>query len=140
MTTENEKPDRSGNCGRAETETAAFDAAATSDKYNTTHGGTVASVLRVGKRNALTAREIARVLGLSDMCHITALIESERKHGGIICATTGNPSGYYIPANLDELAEYTKRLRRRIMHTTATLDALQRAADAWSGQERMEGF
>ena len=124
----------------AEAETAACDGAAISIGYDTTRKGLIASILCTGRENALTAREIARVLGLSDTRHITSLIESERKRGGIICATTGNPSGYYIPANLDELAEYNKRLRRRIMHTTATLDALQRAADAWSGQTKMEGF
>ena len=137
---ENETPAPGGNRERAEAEMAAALAGSTAipNKQFITHRGTIASVLCTGKQNALTGREIRRILDLRNTREVTSRVETERQGGAVICATTGRTPGYFIPANLNELEEYNRSLHRRIKNVTATLDAMQRAADDWSGQQRID--
>lgn len=122
---------------RARVETAAGSAAYSNNDF-TTRKGAISSVLCTGKQNALTGREIRRILDLRNTREVTSRVETERQGGAVICATTGRTPGYFIPANLNELEEYNRSLRRRIKNVTATLDAMQRAADDWSGQMRID--
>lgn len=133
----NKTPAPGGNRERVETEE--HRAGAVSTAHDTTHSGTIASILCVGKENALTGREIRRVLGLKDGRDVTALVEQERHSGIPICATCNSKRpGYYLPQTPGELDTYNRSLRRRIKNVTATLEAMQRAADDWSGQQRLD--
>lgn len=121
---------------RTETETAAALAgsASISDKYDNTRGGTIASILCVGKENAVTGREIRRILALKDARDVTARVEAERRGGVPICATCDSERpGYYLPRTPEELSAYNRSLRQRIKNVTGTLDAMERAFDDWTG-------
>ena len=102
---------------------------------------TISSVLSKGRSNALTGREIGRVLGLKDGRDVSSRVELERRRGVPICATCdSNRPGYFLPETPGELAEYNRSLQRRIKNISATADAMQRALDEWTGQTRVEGF
>ena len=126
--------------GRAEK--AAALAGGATDSYNTqytTCAGVIASVLSEGRGNALTGREIKRLLDLKDGRAVSALVERERRGGVPICATCDSKRpGYYIPQTPDELDAYNRSLRRRVRNVTATLDAMEKALDDWTGQQRLD--
>ena len=103
------------------------------------HRGPISSILCVGKENAVTGAEIRRILDLKDGRCVTAIVEQERHSGVPICASCNSKRpGYYLPSDVGELQKYIRSLRGRIKNVTATLDAMQRAADAWSGQQRLD--
>lgn len=102
------------------------------------HSGLVSSVLCTGKQNALTGREIGRILGFRNTREVTSRVEMERQGGAVICATTGRTPGYYLAETPDELAEYIRSLRRRVKNVTKTLVAMEAAADRWAGQVTFE--
>lgn len=127
-----------GTTERAETAAALAGGASISDKYNNTRGGTIASILCVGKENAVTGREIRRILALKDGRDVTARVEAERRNGVPICATCDSKRpGYYLPQTPEELSAYNRSLRQRIRNVTRTLDAMERAVDDWTGQMRL---
>lgn len=98
--------------------------------------GSVASVLLMGKENAVPGREIRRTLGLKDAREVSSLVEQERRRGVPICASCDNRNpGYYMPASSVELEEYCRSLRGRIGEINRTLEALE---DTLTGQERID--
>ena len=136
-----EKPAHGGNRERAEMEKAALTGATNSSFDFTTCRGMISSVLSEGKENALTGREIKRLLDLQSGRDVTALVERERRGGVPICATTNSEKpGYYLPETPDELAAYNRSLRRRIKNIVQTLDAMEKSLDDWTGQQRLEGW
>lgn len=113
------------------------------NKYPSGHyySTTIAGLLQEGAENAITGADLQRILGLSDGRTITQLVERERRSGIPICASCDAKSpGYFLPRNPAELTMYTKSLRGRVRNVTRTLDAMERALDEWTGQQRMEGF
>lgn len=114
------------------TEQSALTGATFSISDFTTKAGPISSILMTGQGNALTGREIRRILHLKDAREVTAQVERER-HGGVpICASCdGKRPGYYLPETPAELREYIKRLRGRIRATTGTLEALEAALEKW---------
>lgn len=129
----------SGNRERVEAETAALTGGPISKFDFTTHGGTIASILCTGKENAVTGREIRRILALKDARDVTARVEAERRGGVPICATCDSKRpGYYLPQTPEELSAYNRSLRQRIKNVTGTLDAMERAFDDWTGQTRLD--
>lgn len=97
----------------------------------------IARILCYGAENAQTAKELARVLGLSDERIVTKQIERERLRGIPICA--GN-NGYYLPKDDAELEAYTKQFESRRKHIGKTAAALQYALAVMRGQEFVEGM
>ena len=69
-------------------------------------------LLGQGRENAKTARELAKVLAV-DPRTVQRIVESERRHGAPICASTFQPCGYYRPASGDELQRYILSLASR---------------------------
>ena len=136
---EKKKPTPGGNRGRAEVEGAAVTGATDSIYDFITDMGAVASVLCEGRENALTGREICRILGLNDTRDVTVLVEVERRGGVPICATTNSEKpGYFLPETPEELAAYNRSLRRRIKNIAQTLDAMEKSLDDWTGQQRLD--
>ena len=98
----------------------------------------VSSLLRIGKEQAVPAHELAEVLGI-DPRQVTLQVNFLRLQGVPICATSDSRGpGYYYPAGPGELAAYTALLRRRILAVRATLEAQEKALDAWTGQLRFK--
>jgi len=59
------------------------------------------SVLKEGRENALTAREIHKLIGVDDR-QCRALTETLRLEGVFICSSN---DGYYLPATVDEMRQ-----------------------------------
>ena len=80
-------------------------------------------VLPTGAENAVTARELARLLDVPVRV-ITATVEQERRAGKPICSSNRRPCGYYIAADRGELIQFCRRQQRRggeVMKTHAAL-------------------
>ncbi len=90
-------------------------------------------LLKVGKENAITGKDLAALLNC-DIREITAHIEAERRAGQPICASAaGSHGGYYLAANDEELQEYCNRIQHRAAELFKTrralLNVLKQAAD-----------
>lgn len=128
-------------------EAAAFSGAAASfSGENSTLAGVrqvvcVADVLPIGAENAISARNIAAVLGLKDIRAVSRLVELERRAGVPICAVSGGEGrGYFLPSSPDELEEYLERLDRRISHVRRTWIACENTLCLMKGQEVLDGW
>ena len=84
--------------------------------------GTIASILRRGRDNPTTCREISRITGLEQR-QITKTIQRERQSGAPILSS---PSGYWIAENEDELTRCIRALHARAEEIHRTARALER--------------
>lgn len=99
----------------------------------------IMQLLLEGKENAITAKEICDVLGISDTRTVTIEISRLRLAGAPICANTGSIyPGYYIAANSGELEIYLRSLAKRIKEIVAIYNALRSTHDFITGQCRIE--
>ena len=96
----------------------------------------VAPFLDVGEENAITAGDLAILVGVSDPRVITRAIERERLNGIPICASN---DGYYLPSSAAELERYMKAFCRRRNQMRKTEVALRTALDRMTGQQSLEG-
>ena len=86
-------------------------------------------ILPAGRANPRTGRELATLCGC-DLRAVTAQIERERRDGWPICATSrGDPSGYYLPADDEELRSYCACIQRRALELLQTRRALVRVLE-----------
>lgn len=60
------------------------------------------SILPTGKLNAISARDLAVKLGVSDRV-LRDIVTAERVKGVVICSSS---VGYYLPGNRDEIREF----------------------------------
>ena len=96
----------------------------------------VAAYLDEGEENAITANDLAALVGVSDPRVITRAIERERLNGVPICASN---DGYYLPSSAAELERYMKAFCRRRDRMRKTAIALRTALDRMTGQQSLEG-
>lgn len=101
----------------------------------------ISSFLGHGKSSAITGRELAECLGLADTREVSRMVERERNSFTPICATC-DPSnaGYYLPADVAELSEYNRILKRRIRAITRTQKSIEAALERMTGQETVKGW
>lgn len=88
---------------------------------------------------AITAAQLARFLGVSPR-EVTKTIQTYRLHGVPICASCGEPRGYYIADETEMLARYVRTFEGRLNELNRTCVAMRNALDNMRGQGRMEGF
>ena len=69
-------------------------------------------ILSAGAENALTGKEICRLLNITAR-DLTLAIERERRDGQPICASTGSTPGYFLAANREEMQRYCNSLLHR---------------------------
>lgn len=84
---------------------------------------TISDYLGTGKENAKSAQKIAVYFETSTR-DITRRIEMERREGAPICATCGNPAGYFLAANETELETFCSQLKGRAIEIFKTRKAL----------------
>ena len=139
MDNEKARPD-AATPGQA-TETA-LQGSNTAPAHNTNIGagkGQVLDLILVGRANAQTAAELARVCGLTPR-QVTAHVQAARLRGERICSSNGIPSGYWYAENPGELDRNIKQLTKREKEQRRTIEAMELTRDKWMGQDRMEGF
>lgn len=80
----------------------------------------ISEILPTGAENAITSKEIGRLLNLTHR-EVTKAIEQERRAGKPICAIVGGfTKGYYLAANKEEMQIYCNSLKRRLRQISKT--------------------
>lgn len=97
----------------------------------------IAEILHTGKDHPITGKELATIFN-TDIRHITAQIEAERREGQPICANmTGRP-GYYMADGAEELQQYCSRLHRRAGELHKTRRILLGVLSQYAEQQAQE--
>lgn len=69
----------------------------------------ILNTLSRGQENAITARELAGMLGIESRT-VTQLIHSLRVHGVFICSCD---RGYFLPESREDLIEFVETMKSR---------------------------
>lgn len=101
--------------------------------------GQVLDLISIGRDNAQTAAELARVSGLSRR-EVMAQIQAARLRGEHICSSPGRPAGFWIAETPGEFERNIQELSRRTGEQRQTIDAMEQSLARWIEQDRMEGF
>lgn len=75
----------------------------------------IRSLLQHGRENAVTGKELARILGYPNDRVIRQAIRELIADSVPIAASTINPCGYFITQNEEEATKYLKVLRSRLV-------------------------
>lgn len=113
------------------------------NKHNRAHANqngnsrfTIASLLPVGKENAISTEDLVKLTGCSSARELQQYIAQERKAGAVICSST--TGGYYLPSNHAEMAEFCKTPENRAFNTLLALRSTRRAMRVPKGQQSIE--
>ena len=68
--------------------------------------------LSVGEQNAITAKDLARLLGWNER-DVTITVNALRKQGELICSST--QSGFWLPADDEDIKGFVRQMRSRIV-------------------------
>lgn len=85
------------------------------------------NILLTGKSNAISARELAAKIGVSDR-----VLRDIRVKGIVICSSS---AGYYLPANKDEIREFCNFMEKRAKHSFIAIQSARRALGEVEGQQ-----
>lgn len=81
-------------------------------------------MLDAGPEKAISATDLARVLGLHKR-DVSKMVELERRAGRPICATCNTKKpGYFLPETREDMVFYIRRLKHREAEIAATREAL----------------
>lgn len=75
----------------------------------------IASLLPVGKENAITTTELLKLSGIGNSRDLQRQIASEREHGAIICSGSG--AGYWRPKDLQEIRTFVQVMDLKAFNT-----------------------
>ena len=67
--------------------------------------------LSVGEQNAITAKDLARLLGWNER-DVTITVNALRKQGELICSNT--QSGFWLPADDEDIKSFVRQMNGRI--------------------------
>lgn len=92
-------------------------------------------ILPKGKENAIAMKDLARVLGFANTRALRDDISKARENGAVICSTTkSGKSGYFLPANREEIKEYLNTMERRAKSAFIAMRAAKKALEQIEGQ------
>ncbi len=97
----------------------------------------IASLLPVGKENAISTKDLVQLTGCSSARELQQYIALERSKGAVICSST--TGGYFLPANHKETAEFCKALENRAKNTFLALRSAKQSLRVPEGQQDMNG-
>lgn len=89
------------------------------------------NILPTGKNNAISARELAAKLGVSDRV-LRDIVTGDRVKGIVICSSS---AGYYLPASKDEIKEFCSFMEKRAKHSFIAIQSARRALGEVEGQQ-----
>ena len=95
--------------------------------------------LRYGKENATPSKILAKALGFQSVRDLQKQIERERAAGAVILSDPCG-GGYYLSNDPEELRRFTRTLHARARNTVKAAQSAQRALDAATGQESIQGW
>lgn len=100
----------------------------------------IAEYLSEGKKNAITAKELAKIIGCT-VREVSQRVELERRAGVPICASCDPSSpGYYLPENAGELALYVAALNKRLRNIRRTSSSMESILFQMTDQETISGW
>ena len=97
---------------------------------------TIASLLRKGKENAISTKDLVYLSGCKSARHLQEKIAEERVAGAIICSGSGK--GYWLPANRKEIEEFCQTMEKRAKNIFNATRSARRALDLPEGQQYIE--
>lgn len=97
----------------------------------------VVALLSPGRENGRHVSDLAAVLRC-DSRELRRRVQAARKAGAVILSDVGR--GCYLPANVEELEGFVRSMRHRCAEISAATAAAERALDAATGQETLEGW
>lgn len=98
----------------------------------------IAEYLLIGRENAKTARELARLLHC-DPRDISQGVERDRRNGQPICASCDPEApGYYLADNAEDIQNYCKSLHKRAGEIYKTRRALLATAEKMAAENPQE--
>lgn len=95
--------------------------------------------LHYGKENAIRSKDLAEALGFKTVRDLQKRIEQERAAGAVILSDSAG-AGYYLSNDPVELRKFTQTLNARATNTLRAAESAQRALDAATGQQRIDGW
>ena len=95
--------------------------------------------LHYSKENAIPSKALAQALGYQSVRDLQKQIERERAAGAVILSDPCG-GGYYLSNDPVELARFTRTLNARARNTAKAAQSAQKALDAATGQESIEGW
>lgn len=95
--------------------------------------------LHYGKDQAIQTKDLAMALGFKTVRDLQKQIERERAAGAVILSDS-HGAGYYLSDDPVELRRFTQTLNARAANTLKAAESAQRALDAATGQQRIEGW
>ena len=99
----------------------------------------VYDALQFGRKNAIPAKTLMQLLGFRNKRSLQHQIERERNAGFVILADFES-GGYFKSNDPDELRQFTRTMNAKARNTLRALESAERALDAATGQQRMEGW
>ena len=100
----------------------------------------IVDLLPTGKENAISQKQLAAVLNISER-ELRKRIEFERRNGAVICSSTdADGSGYYLPQNVEEAQRFYATMQKRTRPTLECLRATRRwiKAAGMQAEEKQE--
>ena len=79
----------------------------------------IAELLREGKENRKSFRELQQQTGIKDVRRLRKIIELERRQGALILSCASG--GYFLPANREEVEQYDRMMRKEAKSILYTL-------------------
>lgn len=95
--------------------------------------------LRYGRENAIPSKLLAEALGFQTVRDLQKQIEKERAAGAVILSDS-HGGGYYLSNDPEELLRFTRTLNARARNTIKAAQSAQKALDATTGQESIDGW
>ena len=95
--------------------------------------------LRYGRENAIPSKLLAEALGFQTVRDLQKRIEKERAVGAVILSDS-HGGGYYLSNDPEELLRFTRTLNARARNTIKAAQSAQKALDATTGQESIDGW
>ena len=92
-----------------------------------------------GKENAIPSKQLANALEFRSVRDLQKAIEGERAAGAVILSDS-HGGGYYLSDDPEELRRFTQTLHARARNTMRAAESAERALNAATGQERIEGW
>ncbi len=104
-------------------------------------GGTgmnnIVNLLPAGKENAVPAKYLVGVTGVSSKRELNHRIRAERLNGALILSTKANGGGYYRPKNRQEIQEFVDSYKGEAIATFAMMKTARDVLKVTEGQEAL---
>ena len=111
------------------------------NEYNRVHTGDqsgkiefpIMSLLPVGKENAISTTDLARLTGCISTRELQQRIADERNRGALICSGSGK--GYWRPKDREEIRQFVRTMNARALNTLKAAKSARAALKAPAGQQ-----